>query len=234
MNCTIYNYIYTSMLLHILLFVINKYFFRELQKEDKELSSLELLIQERNLKRRRAKHRGVHTNKKSHIEIFREVINQQMEIYVDYITGQDKSECITDIQNTKTNDEKMQERTERLYKVFHTSPHNHDNYNSGERNGHHYKKKRDKKRDHSEERSYYRSRDRDKQERYSDEMDRKHRHEYKKSSHLKERKSHKKDKHRSKDKYKDKYYEKKYKSRDRDKSLEKHYSKHSDHKRQDK
>lgn len=222
------------------MFVINKYcqiyFFREVQKEDKELSSLELLIQERNLKRRRAKHRGVHTNKKSHIEIFREVINQQMETYVDHISGQDKSECMTDVQNTETNDtsyEKMQERTERLYKVFHTSSRNYDNYNSGERNGHHHKKKRDKKRDHSEERSYHRSRDQDKQDRYSDETDRKHRHEYRKSSHLKERKSHKKDKHRSKDKHKDKFYEKKYKSRDRDKSSEKYYSKHSDHKRKD-
>ncbi|XP_043597693.1 U11/U12 small nuclear ribonucleoprotein 48 kDa protein-like [Bombus pyrosoma] len=55
-------------------------------KEDKKLSFLELLIQERNLKRRRAKHRGVHTNKKSHIEVLREVIQQQMELYIDYIT----------------------------------------------------------------------------------------------------------------------------------------------------
>ncbi|XP_017764626.1 PREDICTED: U11/U12 small nuclear ribonucleoprotein 48 kDa protein-like [Eufriesea mexicana] len=55
-------------------------------KEDKKLSFLELLIQERNLKRRRAKHRGVHTNKKSHTEILREIIHQQMELYVDYIT----------------------------------------------------------------------------------------------------------------------------------------------------
>ncbi|KOC66602.1 U11/U12 small nuclear ribonucleoprotein 48 kDa protein [Habropoda laboriosa] len=55
-------------------------------KEDKKLSFLELLIQERNLKRRRAKHRGVHTNKKSHTEILREVIHQQMELYIDYIT----------------------------------------------------------------------------------------------------------------------------------------------------
>ena len=45
-----------------------------------------MLIQERNLKRRRAKHRGVHTNKKSHIEVLREVIQQQMELYSDYLT----------------------------------------------------------------------------------------------------------------------------------------------------
>lgn len=61
-------------------------FFRKSQdKDDKKLSFLELLVQERNLKRRRAKHRGVHTNKRSHTEILREVINQQMELYVDYM-----------------------------------------------------------------------------------------------------------------------------------------------------
>lgn len=63
------------------------FYFRKCQdKEDKKLSFLELLVQERNLKRRRAKHRGVHTNKKSHTEILREVINQQMEIYGHQIT----------------------------------------------------------------------------------------------------------------------------------------------------
>lgn len=60
------------------------------EKEDKKLSFIELLAQERNLKRRRAKHRGVHTNKKSHTEILREVINQQMELYTD---------CMTEIQS---------------------------------------------------------------------------------------------------------------------------------------
>ncbi|XP_046741073.1 U11/U12 small nuclear ribonucleoprotein 48 kDa protein-like [Diprion similis] len=55
--------------------------------EDRPKTSLlELLAQERNLKRRRAKHRGVHTNKKSQVEILREVINQQMEMYEEYIT----------------------------------------------------------------------------------------------------------------------------------------------------
>jgi len=217
--------------------IVKSVFFREpQQKEDKELSFLELLIQERNLKRRRAKHRGVHTNKRSHTEILREVINQQMEIYVDYISGQGNSECVSDVRNTKTDDlnyEQIQDRTERLYKVFHTSSRNNDDYNSGERNDHHHKKKRNnKKREHSEEKSNHRSRDRDKEKRYSDEIDRKYRHEYRKSSHSRERKSHKKDKHRSKDKHKDKYHEKKHKSRD--KSSERHYSKHSDYKRKKK
>ncbi|XP_028045517.1 U11/U12 small nuclear ribonucleoprotein 48 kDa protein isoform X2 [Monomorium pharaonis] len=185
------------------------------QKEDKQLSLLELLIQERNLKRRRAKHKGVHTNKRSHIEVLREVINQQMEVYVDYISGQKElseeshhhsrererrkssSEHVTNVQSIKANNFNTEkDRTEHLNKIFHIS--SRDNYNSGERNNHcHQKKKDSKKRDRSEERSYYRSRDQDRQEKYSDEIDRKRRREYR-TSHSKERKSHKKDKHQSK------------------------------------
>lgn len=59
-------------------------------KDNKQLSCLELLMQERNLKRRRAKHRGVHTNKKSHMEILREIIDQQMEVYTDHIAQQQR------------------------------------------------------------------------------------------------------------------------------------------------
>ncbi|KYM86826.1 U11/U12 small nuclear ribonucleoprotein 48 kDa protein [Atta colombica] len=201
------------------------------EKEDKELSFLELLIQERNLKRRRVKHKGVHTNKRSYVEILREVINQQMEIFVDYVSEQSNSGHVTDVRNTETDDlnyEQIQDRTEHLYKVFHSSRNN-DEYNSRERNGHHHKKKRE----HSEERNYHRSRERDRQKRYLNETDKKHKHEHRNieiSSHSRERKSHKKDKYRSKDKHKDKYSEKKHKSGDRDKSSERR-SKHSDHKR---
>ncbi|CAK9812302.1 U11/U12 small nuclear ribonucleoprotein 48 kDa protein [Anthophora plagiata] len=83
-------------------------------KEDKKLSFLELLIQERNLKRRRAKHRGVHTNKKSHTEILREVIHQQMELYVDYITetrpssNGTKAAALTEIETTEDNHDDVQ------------------------------------------------------------------------------------------------------------------------------
>ncbi|CAD1479542.1 unnamed protein product [Heterotrigona itama] len=70
-------------------------------KEHKKLSFLELLIQERNLKRRRAKHRGVHTNKKSHIEVLREVIQQQMKLYSDYLTERTTDDkTITETQNS--------------------------------------------------------------------------------------------------------------------------------------
>ncbi|KAL6422995.1 hypothetical protein ACFW04_010468 [Cataglyphis niger] len=201
------------------------------EKEDKKLSFLELLVQERNLKRRRAKHKGVHTNKKSHVEILRELINQQMEIYTDYMLEQNNSDHVQISEPDDLNYETMQDRTERSSKVFHTSSRNYDDLHSRERNGH-YSKRDDLKRDLEEKN--YRSRDRDRQEKYSDETYRKHRQtEHKKSSHLRDRKSHKKNKHRSRDRHKDRRHEKKHKSQDRDKSSERH-SKHNDHKRKKK
>lgn len=205
------------------------------EQKDKELSSLELMAQERNLKRRSAKHRGVHTNKKSHVEILREVINQQMEIYTDYMCEQNNSDHVQSIEPDDSNHEtiEQQDKTERLYKEFHTCSRNFDDLHSRERNGHYSNKRDDLKREHSEEKDYYRSRNRDRHEKYSDETYRKHRRaEHIKSSHSRDRKSHKKNKHRSKDRHKDRH-EKKHKSQDRDKSLEKH-SKHSDHKRKKK
>ncbi|XP_029052413.1 U11/U12 small nuclear ribonucleoprotein 48 kDa protein-like [Osmia bicornis bicornis] len=78
-------------------------------KDEKKLSFLELLMQERNLKRRRAKHKGVHTNKKSHTEILREVINQQMEVYIDYMAETQvvgcgtKFDTVTELGNSNRN-----------------------------------------------------------------------------------------------------------------------------------
>ncbi|XP_029177906.1 U11/U12 small nuclear ribonucleoprotein 48 kDa protein-like [Nylanderia fulva] len=204
------------------------------EKKDKELSFLDLLVQERNLKRRRAKHRGVHTNKKSHIEILREVINQQMEIYIDYMCEKKNSDHVQPTESDDSNHEMMQDRTERLYKAFHTSSRNFDDLHSRDRNDHYSSKRNYLKREHSEEKNYHpsRERDRDRHEKYSDETHRKHRHtEHIKSSHSKDRKSHKKDKHRNRDRHTDRH-QKKHKS-DRDKSLERH-SKHSEHKRKKK
>ncbi|KOX68303.1 U11/U12 small nuclear ribonucleoprotein 48 kDa protein [Melipona quadrifasciata] len=80
---------------------------RSQDKEHKKVSFLELLIQERNLKRRRAKHKSVHTNKKSHIEVLREVIQQQMELYSDYVTETHTTnrdeKTITEAQNSNNN-----------------------------------------------------------------------------------------------------------------------------------
>lgn len=226
-----------------------KFVFRKPQQtEDKQLSFLELLIYERNAKRRRAKHKGVHTNKKSQVEVLREVINQQMEIYADYISGQTVSKSVTnsepiDVQSTKSikvedsSYEATQERTERLYEVFHSSSRSYDDFNSGERNGHHRKRshqewsprrRNDRKEEYLEEKSYHRSRNQDRREKYedrSDEMYRKRKHEkHRKSSRSRDQKSHKKDKHRSKDKHKDKYRERSHTSRHHDKSPEKRHS----------
>lgn len=37
------------------------------------------------MKRRRAKHKGIHTNKKSYVEILKEVIDEQMVVFNEYI-----------------------------------------------------------------------------------------------------------------------------------------------------
>lgn len=229
-----------------------KFVFRKPQQaENKQLSHLELLIYERNAKRRRAKHKGVHTNKKSQVEILREVINQQMEIYTEYISGQTSSESVIkseepiEVQSNKADDlnyETTRERTEHLYKVFHSPPRNYD-FNSEERNDYHrrenhqelLRRRDDRKEEYFEEKSYHRSRDQDRRERLSDEIYRRHKHKKrKKSSHSRDHKSHKKDKHRSKDGHKDKYCERSHTSRHHDKSSEKrHSSKHSDYKRKE-
>ncbi|XP_020284797.1 uncharacterized protein PFB0765w [Pseudomyrmex gracilis] len=209
------------------------------QKDDKKVSYLELMLQERNLKRRRAKHRGVHTNKKSQVEILREVINQQMEVYVDYISEQNSSQHATNIQTTKREDfnlDTMSDKTKYLRKaLFFTSPQNYDDFDFREEDTHRYSKIDDLKQNRSEEKNYHRSRDRVRRERHSDETYKNHRNrEHKTSSHSKDQKAHKKDKHRSKDIYKDKHHEKKHKSRNCDRSSERHHSKHRDHKRKNK
>lgn len=201
------------------------------EQENKELSITELLLLERNLKRRRAKHRGVHTNKKSQVEILKEVINQQMEIYMDYISEQNSSGQITNDKSINVNESNYkttQNGTEPDIYTSHNSSQNYDNLEDGD--DQHYTTKDSLKRKHSRERSHYRSNDRDKPDRYSNEYNetyRRHKHsKHRKSSHSSDRKSHKKSKHRSKRKHKDRHDEKRYKSRDRDKSSERNHSKH--------
>lgn len=62
-------------------------FCRNLNKEDGSKGNpfLEDLALQRDLKRRRVKHRGVHTNKKSHSEVIREVIEQQTDMFAEYV-----------------------------------------------------------------------------------------------------------------------------------------------------
>ncbi|XP_056633852.1 uncharacterized protein LOC130443308 [Diorhabda sublineata] len=63
------------------------------KKEEHELTEEEKLIRERNAKRRRVKYKSVHTGRnKSHTEVLREVIKNQMEMYGDYLTEKRKAE----------------------------------------------------------------------------------------------------------------------------------------------
>ncbi|XP_011499548.1 PREDICTED: U11/U12 small nuclear ribonucleoprotein 48 kDa protein-like, partial [Ceratosolen solmsi marchali] len=73
---------------------------------------IELLAQERNLKRRRAKHRGVHTNKKSHTEILRELVQQQMEMFKEHVSKQfGNSSCEnTEKSNFYSNDDEVENK----------------------------------------------------------------------------------------------------------------------------
>lgn len=90
-------------------------------KNEKEPTYLELLAQERNMKRRRAKHKGVHTNKKSHTEILREVINQQMEMYTERIA--DVSNNYVSIEDDHTSDKQHPYRSssDQRYSRAHTN-----------------------------------------------------------------------------------------------------------------
>lgn len=61
-------------------------------KNSKELSEKEKLSLERDAKRRRVKYKSVHTSKKSNTEVIREVINNQMEMYAQWIQQKQKQE----------------------------------------------------------------------------------------------------------------------------------------------
>lgn len=190
-------------------------------KDNKEMSLLEMLVQERNLKRRRAKHRGVHTNKKSHIEILREVINQQMEIYTDHILEQ-QNVSLTESTYCPEQDSSTDSKKHQLHVAnYYENPSVSTYFSHNEKNGHHQvntiydqRKKSDADKSHSRSIKY------NKHERRSPHMketskkakrsERKHR------SRSKDCKSHKKHKHKSKDRH----VRKKHKSRDRDRSVE--------------
>lgn len=136
-------------------------------KEDKKLSFLELLIQERNLKRRRAKHKGVHTNKKSHTEILREIIHQQMELYTEYITDTHAtSSNVATVSETQSSDRKQEnvsdhrrsfshnKKYEQLDKPY-TSKTDSGQQESGKKQKHRkHKRSRSRERDHSKRSKY--------------------------------------------------------------------------------
>lgn len=143
-------------------------FFRS-QKDgnNPKISLLELLAQERNLKRRRAKHRGVHTNKKSQVEILREVINQQMEMYEEYIADtkvkrEPKSPSSLDGSSSKCRERGSNSHnflpTKREYGHERDRKRNRSGSRETERRKHRSKHDRDRNR-HEEERGRRRSRE---------------------------------------------------------------------------
>ncbi|KAK2583367.1 hypothetical protein KPH14_009360 [Odynerus spinipes] len=199
-------------------------------KDNKEMSLLELLVQERNLKRRRAKHRGVHTNKKSHIEILREVINQQMEIYTDYISEQ---QDVPPAENTYCSEQNLStdsQKRQLLVTNYSEKPSVSAYFSPNEKNGHHQiNTVCDQQQESMVDKTYSRSLKYKKHERrspYPKETSKKaKRSEHRHRSRSRDHKSHKKHKHKSKDRH----VKRKHKSRDRDRSSqERSRSKYSD------
>ncbi|XP_008203415.1 U11/U12 small nuclear ribonucleoprotein 48 kDa protein [Nasonia vitripennis] len=104
-----------------------------------------LLAQERNLKRRRAKHRGVHTNKKSHTEIMREIVQQQMEMYREHLSEKYGIPIPNDEVNAKPSEKEQQNKKN----------HEDDLNENSEQSSH---SKRDRKNWNSADRSDYKKR----------------------------------------------------------------------------
>nr|XP_050867079.1 U11/U12 small nuclear ribonucleoprotein 48 kDa protein-like [Vespula vulgaris] len=198
-------------------------------KDNKEMSLLEMLVQERNLKRRRAKHRGVHTNKKSHIEILREVINQQMEIYTEYILEQ-KDAAVTrsaysSEQDLNTYSDKQKLIVTNRYEKPSASTHFSQNEKNGQRINTIYDRRQEStiNKNYSESIKYkkYEKRLSDSKEKPKKNKRSEHRH----RSRSRDYKSHKKHKHKSKDSH----IKKKHKSRYYDRSSqERGHSKYRD------
>lgn len=94
----------------------NFVFFRNAEEkvEDaKDLTPEEILQQERNAKRRRVKYKSVHTGRsKSYTEVMREVINNQMDLYQEYIAKttvkNEKSEDYVEYKDVQLKEENFQ------------------------------------------------------------------------------------------------------------------------------
>ncbi|RZB41016.1 U11/U12 small nuclear ribonucleoprotein 48 kDa protein-like, partial [Asbolus verrucosus] len=78
--------------------------------EEKPLSYEELLAQERDAKRRRAKYRSVHINRKNHTEVIREVINGQMEEYKEWLLAKQSKNIEECSKNNGINEDKREEQ----------------------------------------------------------------------------------------------------------------------------
>ncbi|KAF7990438.1 hypothetical protein HCN44_000243 [Aphidius gifuensis] len=144
----------------------------KLQKENgerKNVSYLELIAQERNLKRRRAKHRGVHTNKKSHLEVLREVINHQMEMLADHVNEKHQLELVKPEKSHENNFEKFNNSKINNYSRDYADDKQRKYESPRDYDDHHHLKRQERSR-HSKKSS----RDRDKyDERYQNNYDEK-------------------------------------------------------------
>ncbi|XP_017783363.1 PREDICTED: U11/U12 small nuclear ribonucleoprotein 48 kDa protein-like [Nicrophorus vespilloides] len=87
------------------------------EANNKELTYEEVLEQERNAKRRRIKYKSVHTSKKNHTEVLRDVIKNQMEAYEDWIKeqqeGSQKSTSRSSVHSGHSRDSKRRRSRER-------------------------------------------------------------------------------------------------------------------------
>jgi len=77
-------------------------------KDKSHLSEKERLALERDAKRRRAKYKSVHTSKKNQTEIMRELIDNQMSLYSQWIERKQEQE-------TKERDQKLKKEKEKNY-----------------------------------------------------------------------------------------------------------------------
>ncbi|KAL2723434.1 U11/U12 small nuclear ribonucleoprotein 48 kDa protein-like [Vespula maculifrons] len=198
-------------------------------KDNKEMSLLEMLVQERNLKRRRAKHRGVHTNKKSHIEILREVINQQMEIYTEYILEQKDAAVTRSAYSSEQDLNTYSDKQKLIVTNRHEKPSASTHFSQNEKNGQRINTIYDRRQESTINKNYsesikykkYEKRLSDSKEKPKKNKRSEHRH----RSRSRDYKSHKKHKHKSKDSH----IKKKHKSRHYDRSSqERGHSKYRD------
>ncbi|EEZ98612.2 U11/U12 small nuclear ribonucleoprotein 48 kDa protein [Tribolium castaneum] len=74
--------------------------------EEKPLTYEEILAQERDSKRRRAKYKSVHINRKNHTEVIREVINGQMGEYKEWLLAKDQTKDNKECNNGVHDDKK--------------------------------------------------------------------------------------------------------------------------------
>lgn len=91
----------------------------------------ELRILARNLKRRRVKYKSVHTSKKSQTEVLRQVINNQMELYCEWLNHtpahHERLDYDSGTSHTKSN---LDQTDDDRYKAIHKKEHQY-NENSG-------------------------------------------------------------------------------------------------------